>query len=459
MVQPQNKVNGVAQLEDKVYVEGTSLWLDAWRRLARNRAAMLGIVVIIMIVLTAVFADTVAPQHYATQILEDNNAAPPWVMTLFPSMTPKSAQFRVARGWTAVVATGDEVDEGDILMQRTTGEPRFANTSGIIFVDGAIITLVPFDVDRFEIASGWDVNVSEGEQVLEGALLMSEIGGTDRIEAERDGQVYVTEQYVLVRPMQEGYVTVSNKYLLGADNLGRDLLSRIIYGARVSLMVAFVGPLVSFIIGVPYGLVAGYFGGKVDGIMMRIVDTMYAFPTLLLIILLMAFFRSSFGGSSAETGTLTATLSKLDRQSGGMLFIFVGVGLTSWMGLARLTRGQVLSIRETEFVVAANSLGARTPQIMFRHILPNVLGPIIVSETLTIPAYIRYEAFLSFIGLGVNAPTPSWGNMIAEGAQLLRSYPNQVLFPAVALFLIMFAFNFLGDGLRDALDPRMRGVD
>jgi oligopeptide transport system permease protein len=224
-------------------------------------------------------------------------------------------------------------------------------------------------------------------------------------------------------------------------------------------MVAFVGPLVSFLIGVPYGLVAGYFGGHVDNLMMRFVDTMYAFPTLLLIILLMAFFRSSFGGSQGESGSLTATLSDLDRRSGGMLFIFVGVGITSWMGLARLTRGQVLSLRETEFVLAASSVGARTPQILLRHMLPNILGPIIVAETLTIPNYISYEAFLSFIGLGVNAPTPSWGLMISEGAGQLRSYPHQALFPALALFLIMFAFNFLGDGLRDALDPRMRGVD
>lgn len=152
-------------------------------------------------------------------------------------------------------------------------------------------------------------------------------------------------------------------------------------------------------------------------------------------------------------------LYTIDNSLGGMLFIALGIGFTSWAPMARLTRGQVLSIREREYVEAARSLGATPRRIMFRHIYPNILGPIVVAETLTIPSYIAYEAVLSFVGLGVNPPTPSWGAMISEGAELIRSFPYQALFPALALFFIMFAFNFLGDGLRDALDPRLRGVD
>jgi oligopeptide transport system permease protein len=143
---------------------------------------------------------------------------------------------------------------------------------------------------------------------------------------------------------------------------------------------------------------------------------------------------------------------------GGLLFVFIGIGMTSWMGMARLARGQVLSARETGYIEAANAIGASTPRIILRHILPNIIGPLIVAETLTIPAYISYEAFLSFIGLGVTPPTPSWGGMISEGSSVLQPYPYQAIFPALALFLVMFAFNFLGDGLRDALDPRLRGV-
>jgi len=253
-----------------------------------------------------------------------------------------------------------------------------------------------------------------------------------------------------------GYVKINDSYPLGTDKLGRDLLSRIIYGARISLLVAFVGPVVAVLIGVSLGLVAGYWGGRVDNLIMRFTDIMYAFPTLLLIILFMAFFRPTTG---LEPGTIAYQLNQLDRSMGGMLFIFIGIGLTSWMQMARLTRGQVLAVRNQEYITAATALGAPNRQIMWRHVLPNILGPIIVSETLTIPRYISYEAFLSFIGLGVNPPTPSWGAMIAEGAGSIRDYPNQAIFPALALFLVMFAFNFLGDGLRDALDPRMRGAD
>jgi oligopeptide transport system permease protein len=204
------------------------------------------------------------------------------------------------------------------------------------------------------------------------------------------------------------------------------------------------------------GSIAGYYGGWVDNLIMRIVDLMYAFPTLLFIILLMAVFRS--GITSTLPGTFTNTIYKIDAAFGGLLFIFIGIGITSWQNMARLTRGQVLAVRQREFVQAAESIGMSRTNILVRHILPNILGPLIVAETLAIPNYIATEAFLSFIGLGVNRPTPSWGSMIAEGAGAMRSYPNQIVFPALALALAMFAFNFLGDGLRDALDPRMRGV-
>lgn len=263
------------------------------------------------------------------------------------------------------------------------------------------------------------------------------------------------------RGEEGGYVKVvdSEEFFLGTDPLGRDLLSRIIWGARVSLAVALVGPIFATAIGLTMGLIAGYYGGFTDNIIMRVVDVVYAFPTLLIIILMMAYFRSAaFAGPEAE-GTIQGFLYQADRSIGGMLFIFIGIGITSWLGLARLTRGQVLSVRENEYILAARAQGATNLQIITKHILPNIVGPLIVAETLAIPGYIRAEAFLSFIGLGVSPPTASWGQMISDGSQYIGSFPHQAIFPALALFLIMFAFNFLGDGLRDAFDPRLRGVD
>jgi ABC-type dipeptide/oligopeptide/nickel transport system permease subunit len=263
----------------------------------------------------------------------------------------------------------------------------------------------------------------------------------------------------------EGYATINNKFPLGSDFLGRDLLSRIIYGTRVSLPVGFMGALSALVVGLLYGCISGYYGGRVDDIMMRIVDILFAFPTMLLIILLMAFFKTSFGGAPSP-GTVAYTFNQLNHtvdqllglRGGGMLFIFLGIGLTSWMGDARLARGQILSVKEKEFVEASRMIGASDMRIIIRHIFPNILGPCLVAETLAIPGYINFEVFLSFIGLGVDPPAPSWGNLISEGAQAIRSYPHLVLFPALCLSVTIFAFNFFGDGLRDALDPRMKGT-
>jgi oligopeptide transport system permease protein len=267
----------------------------------------------------------------------------------------------------------------------------------------------------------------------------------------------VPQWLISVFPTTKPYAKIANQYPLGADAVGRDIFSRIVYGSRISLSVALIGPLISLFIGVIYGSISGYFGGRVDNIMMRIVDILYAFPSLLFIILLMAFFRSP-SITMLKPGTLAYGISALDAKFGGLLFIFIGIGLTAWETMARLTRGQVLSVREKEFIEAAHTIGASDMRIMFRHILPNIVGPLVVNETLAIPSYISTEAFLSFIGLGVNPPTPSWGIMISDGSRAIRSFPNQAVFPALALAITMFAFNFMGDGLRDALDPRLRGT-
>ena len=317
-----------------------SMFRDSMRRLVRNKAAVVGGIIVIVLVTMSILAPLIAPYSYEKQKLVDNNKVPAWLITLFPSMV--------------------------------------------------------------------------------------------------------------------NYARTSNAYMLGADYVGRDLFSRILYGSRISLAVAIIAPIISMTVGVTFGSISGYFGGRVDNIMMRVVDVLYAFPSILFIILMMAVFRSTLS-SSAPPGTIQYFFNGIDAAMGGLFFIFVGIGLTAWETMARLSRGQVLSVREKEYVEAARALGAGDRRIMFRHILPNIIGPLIVAETLAIPVYIALEAFLSFIGLGVTPPTPSWGSMISDGSRSIRTYPNQALFPALALMITMFAFNFLGDGLRDAFDPRLRG--
>jgi len=265
---------------------------------------------------------------------------------------------------------------------------------------------------------------------------------------------YIAPYHYAEGSLKDNYAKPGDKYLLGADFMGRDVLSRIIYGTRISLSVGIIGALTSFIIGILYGVISGYYGGKVDNIMMRFVDIMYGFPTLLLIILMMVLFKSTF--AITTPGTFAGILSEIDKAFGGLFFIFIGIGITAWIGMARIARGMALSLREKEFVEAARATGNSNIQIMMKHILPNLIGPCVVAVTLRIPRFITFEAFLSFIGLGVNPPTPSWGMMISEGYTAIRSNPHLALYPGIALAITMMAFNFLGDGLRDALDPRMK---
>ena len=224
---------------------------------------------------------------------------------------------------------------------------------------------------------------------------------------------------------------------MGTDNAGRDILARVLSGGQISLMVALIATFVSLVIGVSYGATAGYLGGRIDDLMMRIVDVLYSLPYVIIVIVLLA-------------------LLPAKTPSGQLAQLFVALGAVSWLTMARIVRGQVMSLKNQEFILAARATGVSTPKIIFRHLVPNTLGPVIVYATLTVPTVMLSEAFLSFLGLGVRPPRVSWGSLAAEGAQSLAIYPWQLIFPGVTMALMLFSLNFLGDGLRDALDPQMR---
>jgi oligopeptide transport system permease protein len=230
-----------------------------------------------------------------------------------------------------------------------------------------------------------------------------------------------------------GAVVSGNGHLLGTDILGRDLLARILYGGRVSFAVGVCATLVSVLIGVSWGAIAGWTGGMIDAVMMRFVDVVYAFPFTIFVIILMVFF---------------------DRS---LLLLFMAIGAVEWLTMARIVRGQVLALRQREFIEAAIGLGLSRRRIILRHIVPNIAGPVIVYATLTVPSVMLLEAFLSFLGLGVQPPASSWGILIREGAESMEAYPWLIIYPGAVLSATLFALNFIGDGLRDALDPRTAG--
>jgi len=226
------------------------------------------------------------------------------------------------------------------------------------------------------------------------------------------------------------FAAPGSTHLFGTDNLGRDLFARVLHGGRISLAVGFLATAVSLIIGVAYGMTSGYLGGKIDALMMRIVDILYSLPFTIFVILLMVLFGRNF------------------------VLLFIAIGAVEWLTMARITRGQTLSLKQAEFIEAARALGYSHKRILFRHILPNLIGPVIIYATLTVPAVMLLEAVLSFLGLGVQAPMSSWGSLIKEGSEKMDIAPWLIFFPGLFFSLTLLALNFLGDGLRDALDPK-----
>lgn len=347
-----NTNDGVGSLRNEFNqtMKPISLWAETWKRLKKNRMALVGLFVVCFYFLVSLLIPVLPIYPYEEQVIAHQN--------LPPSFKPA----------------------GEVMLR---------------------------------VRRAYFEKLSKAE-------------GRTTLSQKQQEELAAMEQSVATDPIHK------RVYIFGTDNLGRDMLSRSIYGGRISILIGLVGTVTAVIVGIVLGSIAGYVGGRLDNYIMRFVDILYGLPYMLIVIILMAVFGRS------------------------IVNLFIAIALVSWLTLCRVVRGQIISLKNAEFVEAARSIGASPARIIFRHLTPNTLGVIIVFSTLMMPQFIMNESFLSFLGLGVSAPLASWGSLVSDGANLMELYPWQLLVPAMEMTIFLFAMNFLGDGLRDALDPQSK---
>lgn len=409
-------------------------WQDCWHRLRRNKTALLSMVVVLVVVLSAIFIPFFWPYSYEEQNL------------IFANVPPELEIYDLGND-RYVYVTSDykciDVDgEGRLISGTNLVKDDKTNRCYIYDVDGnqLVVDYGVYFRAKTEFLSQQALHKDGTPVVVADVEYLREYYGEDAPEtvslqtAEHVLEDKIQRYHVLYNDEQlQPSKTVLNKsYVWGTDSLGRDLFIRVVYGARVSLLVGVIAALVNLVVGVLYGGIAGYCGGAVDNVMMRIVDTLSSIPMMLYVILIMVVMGS------------------------GLHSIILAMGLTNWLGMARIVRSQVIGMRDQEFVAAAILLGVPTHKILIRHLIPNAMGPIMVSLTMQIPGAMFTEAFLSFIGLGVSKPQASWGSLANAALPSLYTNPYQLFYPALVMSITILALNLFSDGLRDSLDPRLR---
>lgn len=443
-------------LDEAELVEGTSLWRDAFKRLIKNRAAMTGLIVVVIMGLAAIFFEPIS--KYGTQfgLAEQHpfiEPKPPGARSVpnehFDLMEPDGDL-----AFEKLDRDGDgSIDDRELERAYRHIEFETIDTNGNGTIDyeefrAAPLSLPPGneqvpDCDRWkQIKSSLppiehpEIFECDAKSEANGEIPFEETGRLVALVSDREARDLVetldeNKTGAIERTEYRG-IPAPKTHLLGTDQLGRDLLTRLIYGARISLSVGLLAAFVSFFIGVTWGATSGFIGGVVDNIMMRIVDIMYGLPFMILVILLISVFGQS------------------------ILLLFIAIGAIRWLTMARIVRGQVISLKEQEFIEAAECIGVSNTGIIFKHLIPNALGPIIVYTTLMVPSVMLAEAFLSFLGLGIRAPYTSWGLLASEGREVMGSAPWIIIAAGSALAVTLLSLNFLGDGLRDALDPQLK---
>lgn len=407
-----------AEKEDFVRTrKSVSYWADAWRRLKKNTVAMVALVVLVLITLFAFMGPMLVPYQY-DQFIKGSENLHPWHISL------------------------DDQARLSASLESKTPEEALAEAEAAAAAEGRTLSAMEKAMARASASVAAEVYDEDGNKLTGTKLeahMMEELGIKTKLFGYSNAELQRIADGEKVFP-----------HVFGTDKFGRDNMVRVMVGTRVSMLVGICAALLVLVIGATYGSISGYFGGKVDMVMQRVVEIIYSLPDVLVILLLSAMLGSSIKAYSGPGASLVASLGS------NLVSMFMAFGLLYWVGMSRIIRGQVMQIKQQEYVTAARALGASNKRIITKHLLPNCIGQLVVTTCLQIPSAIFLESFLSFLGVGVSAPMTSLGSMASDALSGIYTYPYRLFFPAIILSMMILAFNLFGDGLRDALDPKLK---